>query len=125
MYNTQFTANLISQQSAQGISDALRAGAEATKQDAMASLAQEQLQGPPKRAGDVSFVRGETLLQPSSAPEKVENPDEIQLDEEEEEDEDGDGGMSVCLSPDSYYKGYREYDRKHSIQPSIQIQTEF
>ena len=90
MYNTQFTANLISQQTAQGMSAAILAGEASQKQDAMATLAQEQLQGPPKRVGDVSFVRGETLLQPSTIPEKVENPDEIQLDDDDEdEEEDG------------------------------------
>jgi len=91
LYNTQFTANLISQQTAQSLGDAINAAAAEGKGseglDPMANLAQQQLQGPPKRLGDVSFVRGETLLQPSSVSDKTENPDEIQLDDDDEDTE--------------------------------------
>lgn len=88
LYNTQFTANLISQQTAQSLSDSTSTENENRQEnvDPMANLAKQQLEGVPKRAGDVSFVRGETLLQPSTVSDKTENPDEIKLDDEDEEE---------------------------------------
>jgi pre-mRNA-splicing factor SYF1 len=80
MYNTQFTAHLIAQQNQQGMQ-----ALEATLDTQVAAEDTNIMKPPPpKRPDQVTFVRGDTLLQPQQAEEKVVNPDEINLDEDEE-----------------------------------------
>jgi len=95
MYNTQFTAHLIAQQTQQGkradqaLIEQLQqnmeteaAGGEAPVEDGVAVKAP-----PPRRPDQVAFVRGDTLLQPQQADGPVANPDEIALDEDESDDD--------------------------------------
>jgi hypothetical protein len=98
MYNTQFTAHLIAQQTQ--ISAASEAGESAsTSTSAMKEIEKAmEVEKPIKRPDQVSFVRGDTLVQTHNAEKPAANPDEIDLDEDEDE-EDGDKGKQkqACI----------------------------
>ena len=97
MYNTQFTAHLIAQQTQQG--KEAEAGREVIS--AVVAQGEETVVKPPapKRPDQVAFVRGDTLLQPQQVVEKVANPEEIALDDEDDEDEADEGnGISYSYS---------------------------
>jgi pre-mRNA-splicing factor SYF1 len=97
MYNTQFTAHLISQQQQQheATSAADATQAQQNPMAALNTLVQEQLQAPAKRPGEVSFVRGDTLNQPAATLETRNNPDEIELDEDDDDEEGGNKGEEM------------------------------
>jgi pre-mRNA-splicing factor SYF1 len=88
MYNTQFTAHLIAQQTQ--LSGAGQASGEST-QSAMkaveaAAVAAMEIEKPMKRPDQVSFVKGDTLMQTHDPENTAANPDEINLDEDDDED---------------------------------------
>jgi len=83
MYNTQFTAHLIAQQTQLSSAAEEAASAAGEKLSAMATL---DVDKPAKRPDQVSFVRGDTLTQTHNVEAAAMNPDEINIDEDEEEE---------------------------------------
>lgn len=93
MYNTQFTAHLIAQQTQ--LSGAAAVAGESTSTSTMKDMeAAMDVEKPLKRPDQVSFVRGDTLVQTHNTEKTAANPDEINLDEEEDEEE---GDKGVCM----------------------------
>ncbi|CAL8074607.1 unnamed protein product [Orchesella dallaii] len=94
LYNTQFTANLIAQQTQltpSAIPERTETTAEASEIAAAAVISEPP--PPPRRPDQVSFVRGDTLVQTHNM--DTTNPDEIELDEDDEEDNEKDEEMEV------------------------------
>lgn len=83
LYNTQFTANLIAQQTQ--VTPAVPTESAAGE---IIERAASLVEPPPplKRPDQVSFVRGDTLVQTHNADKQASNPDEIDIDDDEDAD---------------------------------------
>lgn len=88
LYNTQFTAHLIAQQTqlatgTETSSSSAGSSAQAEQQQMSSAESNEQPPPPPaKRPDQVSFVRGDTFIAGDAEKTNVSNPDEISLDDE-------------------------------------------
>lgn len=92
LYSTQFTANLIAQQTLlTSTTSADAAGGQATEPEPESTPV--PIQPPPtKRPDQVAFVRGDTLVQTHNADDQAANPDEIELDEDDDDDDEEEKG---------------------------------
>jgi pre-mRNA-splicing factor SYF1 len=93
MYNTQFTAHLIAQQTQLAGSNATiseESGASANKENAGELI--EEPEKLLKRPDQVSFVRGDTFVPTHNVEASQANPDEINLDDDDENNENEETG---------------------------------
>lgn len=109
MYNTQFTAHLIAQQTqlAENTAQSQASAGENAMREMAAAMEAEK---PVKRPDQVSFVKGDTLVQTHNADAVPANPDEINLDDDDEEEEDK-GSIVVILQFQSDETGFPVFTR--------------
>lgn len=88
-YNTQFTAHLIAQQTQLSGAGQTQGESSQSAMKALEEAAAMEVEKPMKRPDQVSFVRGDTLVQTHNAETAAVNPDEINLDEDEDDADKG------------------------------------
>lgn len=108
LYNTQFTANLIAQQTQLTPAVPTESAAGETPPERMPAIdPMDEPPPPPKRPDQVAFVRGDTLVQTHNT-DKTNNPDEIDIDDDDNEEDEEKGSYKIICCVYFFVTGLRQ-----------------